>query len=100
MRCQTRNIGPSVSTMSPSKSKMRALITDPVFGSQVALEELQDPALHVGAIRLGARHMPLIRIEQRFEPLPCIDQGLHHSGGVTEVDVLVDHAVDQHQLSL
>ena len=43
--------------------------------------------------------MPLIRVEQRFERLARIDQRLHQASGVAEVDVLVDHPVDDEQLA-
>src|SRR5437764_8240040 len=96
MRCQTSKIGPSVSTISPSKSKMMALIKP----LHVALEELEDATLHVGAVVLGPWHVSLVRVNQGLEWFAGVDQRLHHARGVPKMDVLIDHAVDQQQLSL
>src|SRR5205085_7889136 len=96
MRCQTSKIGPSVSTISPSKSKVMALIKP----LKVALEELEDATLHVGAVVLGARHVSLVRVDQGLERFAGVDQRLHHARGVAKMHVLIDHAVDQQQLSL
>src|SRR5438034_2241065 len=59
---------------------------DPHYSLQIALEELEQAPLHVRAVALGARHMPLVRIEERFEWLPGIDQRLHEAGRVPEMD--------------
>ena len=55
------------------------------------------PLGDVLAVALAARRVPLVGQGEQLERLAGAEQGGGQPGGVAEVDVLVEHAVDDEQ---
>jgi hypothetical protein len=60
---------------------------------------VEDLLLHVDAVLEAARHVALVGEEQEVVGFAGGDEGVDEAGGVAEVDVLVDHAVDEQELA-